>query len=486
MMPPLKNGFRAAIAVALITSCASAALRSLEATTASDTAPGPGEPEQGASEAGITAPTADETLAVVGGTLVPIDGPPIEDGVLLVQGGRIVAVGASADVAVPDGATVLDVTGKVVMPGLVDTHSHIGGAGAADSSGPLQPGVRVVDSLNVRDSAFRRALAGGITTVNIMPGSGHLSSGQTVYCKLRFGVSTPRTIDAITYRFPNGEVMGGLKMANGTNSIRDEGGSFPGTRGKSAFLVRELFIKAQEYGARMEAARREDGTLDPQKAPARDLHLDSLLDVMSGRRLVHHHTHRHDDVLTVLRLAEEFGFRVVLHHVSEAWMVADEIAAAGAPCSIIQIDSPGGKLEAINLVMRTGAVLEEAGVRTAYHTDDAITDSRLFLRSAAMGVRAGMSRAGALDSLTLAGAEMLDLQERVGSLTPGKDADFIVLSGDPLSVYTKVEQTWVEGEKVFDLTNPEDRLHAEGGYGAGADLTPYFCCYDHLLNGENQ
>ena len=167
-------------------------------------------------------------------------------------------------------------------------------------------------------------------------------------------------------------------------------------------------------------------------------------------------------------------------------MVADEIAAAGAPCSIIQIDSPGGKLEAINLVMRTGAVLEEAGVRTAYHTDDAITDSRLFLRSAAMGVRAGMSRAGALDSLTLAGAEMLDLQERVGSLTPGKDADFIVLSGDPLSVYTKVEQTWVEGEKVFDLTNPEDRLHAEGGYGAGADLTPYFCCYDHLLNGENQ
>ena len=480
MMPPFKNGLRAAIAVALISSCASAALRSLEASNASDS---PLDPDRADA---AEAPAADETLAVVGGTLVPIDGPPIEDGVLLVQGGRIAAVGASADVAVPEDATILDVTGKVVMPGLVDTHSHISGAGAADSSGPLQPGVRVVDSLNVRDSAFRRALAGGITTVNIMPGSGHLSSGQTVYCKLRFGASTPRTIDAITYRFPNGEVMGGLKMANGTNSIRDEGGSFPGTRGKSAFLVRELFIKAQEYGARMEAARREDGTLDPEKAPARDLHLDSLLDVMSGRRLVHHHTHRHDDVLTVLRLAEEFGFRVVLHHVSEAWMVADEIAAAGAPCSIIQIDSPGGKLEAINLVMKTGAVLEEAGVRTAYHTDDAITDSRLFLRSAAMGVRAGMSRAGALDSLTLAGAEMLDLQERVGSLAPGKDADFIVLSGDPLSVYTKVEQTWVEGEKVFDLTNPEDRLHAEGGYGAGADLTPYFCCYDHLLNGENQ
>ena len=474
----------------LVTACATAAPASNAAPdTASTPTDGPNpaaaSPLEGAAPDQEPGAAPDAPLAVVGATLLPIDAAPIEDGVLLVANGRITAVGPRGEVEVPAGATVLDLTGKVVMPGLVDTHSHIGGAGAADSSGPLQPGVRVVDSINVRDSAFRRALAGGITTVNIMPGSGHLSSGQTVYCKLRFGASTPRTIDAITYRFPDGEVMGGLKMANGTNSIRDEGGSFPGTRGKSAFLVRELFVKAQEYGAKLESARREDGSLDPEKAPARDLHLDALLDVMSGRRLVHHHTHRHDDVLTVLRLADEFGFRVVLHHVSEAWMVADEIAAAGAPCSIIQIDSPGGKLEAINLVMKTGAVLEQAGVRTAYHTDDAITDSRLFLRSAAMGVRAGMSREGALDAMTLAGAEMLDLADRVGSLTTGKDADFIVLSGDPLSVYTKIEQTWVEGERVFDLSNPEDRLHAEGGYGAGADLTPYFCCYDHLLNGEN-
>jgi imidazolonepropionase-like amidohydrolase len=486
MRSPLSRLLPGALVTLLVTACATAAPNST-ATPNSTAAlhPTVAPDSEGARSTQQPEAPAGAPLAVVGATLLPIDGAPIENGVLLVADGRITAVGPRGEVEIPDGAAVLDLTGKVVMPGLVDTHSHIGGAGAADSSGPLQPGVRVVDSINVRDSAFRRALAGGITTVNIMPGSGHLSSGQTVYCKLRFGASTPRTIDAITFRFPNGEVMGGLKMANGTNSIRDEGGSFPGTRGKSAFLVRELFVKAREYGAKMEAARREDGSLDPEKAPARDLHLDALLDVMSGRRLVHHHTHRHDDVLTVLRLAEEFGFRVVLHHVSEAWMVADEIAAAGAPCSIIQIDSPGGKLEAINLVMKTGAVLEAAGVRTAYHTDDAITDSRLFLRSAAMGVRAGMSREGALDAMTLAGAEMLDLADRVGSLTPGKDADFIVLSGDPLSVYTKIEQTWVEGERVFDLSNPEDRLHAEGGYGAGADLTPYFCCYDHLLNGDN-
>jgi imidazolonepropionase-like amidohydrolase len=181
--------------------------------------------------------------------------------------------------------------------------------------------------------------------------------------------------------------------------------------------------------------------------------------------------------MTVLRLSKEFGFRVVLHHVSEGWKVADEIAAAGAPCSIIIVDSPGGKLEAINLVYETGAILEKAGVLVAYHTDDWITDSRVFLRSPALGIRAGLSREAALASVTLAGAAMLDLDDRIGSLEPGKDADFIVLSGDPFSVYTKVLETWVEGEKVFDRSNPDDRLYAVGGYGAGHDQDElYLCC----------
>ncbi|HET6272018.1 MAG TPA: amidohydrolase family protein, partial [Bacteroidota bacterium] len=171
-----------------------------------------------------------------------------------------------------------------------------------------------------------------------------------------------------------------------------------------------------------------------------------------------------DDILTVLRLAKEFGFRVVLHHVSEGALVAKEIAEAKAPCSIIVIDSPGGKLEAINLAYETGAILEKAGVDVAFHTDDGITDSRLFLRSAAFAVRAGMTRPKALEGLTLAGARMLDLDKRVGSLAPGKDADFAILSSDPLSVYTHVEQTWVEGQKVWDRANPEDRKYAVGGF----------------------
>ncbi|MCK6476613.1 MAG: amidohydrolase family protein [Phycisphaerales bacterium] len=186
--------------------------------------------------------------------------------------------------------------------------------------------------------------------------------------------------------------------------------------------------------------------------------------------------------MTVLRLRDEFGFRVVLHHVSEAWKVADEIAEAQRKggvlgCSAILVDSPGGKLEAADLSMETGAELVRAGVTMAYHTDDWITDSRLFLRMAALGVRAGLPRDAALRAVTLAGAQLLDLQDRIGSLEPGKDADFIVLSGDPLSVYTKIEQTWVEGELVFDRNRPEDRLYQTGGYGAGHDQTPYFCCF---------
>jgi imidazolonepropionase-like amidohydrolase len=198
---------------------------------------------------------------------------------------------------------------------------------------------------------------------------------------------------------------------------------------------------------------------------------------MRGKRIVHHHTHRHDDIMTAIRISREFGFPVVLHHVSEGWKVAEEIAQAGVPCSMILVDSPGGKLEARYLLPETGRILEQAGVRTAFHTDDWITDSRIFFRMAAMAVRAGMSREKALEGLTLAGAEMIGLEKRIGSLAVGKDADFIVLNGDPLSVYTKVEQTWVEGQKVFDRADPDDRLYAVGGYGAGHDQEPYFCCF---------
>jgi imidazolonepropionase-like amidohydrolase len=432
---------------------------------------------------GASAAAQDRPTAFTGAKIIPIEGDEIENGTLLIAGGKITAVGPASDVNVPEGADKVDAAGKVIMPGLICTHSHIGGmragSGAADGSGPIQPGVRIMDAIDVHDAGFKRAVAGGLTTLNIMPGSGHLMSGQTIYVKLRLEDPKPRKIDDFFILDGDGKMMGGLKMANGTNSMRDP--PFPGSRGKSAFLVREQYLKAREYNDKVSRAGG-----DAAKLPPRDLHLEALVEAMQGKRMVHHHTHRHDDIMTVLRLSAEFGFPVVLHHVSDGWKVAEEIAAAKAPCSVIVIDSPGGKLEARYSRFETGAILEKAGVLVAFHTDDYITDSRVFRRSAALAVRAGMSRAGALKALTLAGAQMLGLEQRIGSLKAGKDADFCILQGDPLSVYCQTQQTWVDGRKVFDRANPQDRLYAVGGFGAGNPQTPYLCCYDEASGGGEQ
>ncbi|KAB2653570.1 MAG: amidohydrolase family protein, partial [Verrucomicrobia bacterium] len=371
----------------------------------------------------------EKPIAFVGGRILPIAGDPIEDGVLIIQGGTIKAIGPRASIPIPADAERREVGGKVLMPGLVDTHSHIGlnTGGVNERSGPINPEMRALDGVDVRDPSLQRARAGGITTVNIMPGSGTLIGGQTGYLKLRQG----RSVEDLTLRNRSGGTAGGLKMANGTNPQGDP--PFPGTRSKAAALVRERYIAAQAYQDKIARAKG-----DPEKLPARDLGLESLAEAMSGERVVHHHTHRHDDIVTVLRLRKEFGFRLVLQHVSEGYKVASEIAAAGVPCSVIVIDSPGGKLEARDMDWKTAGVLERAGVVVGFHTDDPVTDSRLFMRSAALAVRAGMSRSGALKALTQAGARMLDLEDRIGTLQPGKDADLLVLSGDPLSVYTHV------------------------------------------------
>ncbi len=393
-----------------------------------------------------------------GARIMPISGPVIDNGVLVVQRGKITAVGSAASVRVPGNAVVHDVAGKVIMPGLVDTHSHIGGGDGGDGSAALHPDVRILDALDARNASIQKAQAGGITTANVMPGSGLLMSGQTAYVKLRDG----QTIYDLLYcNDVLREVCGGMKMANGTNPRGAQ--PRPGTRAKAAAMARAKFIKAQEYREKVRSAGR-----DASKLPTRDLEMEALAEVLDGKRIVHFHTHRHDDIMTAIRLQQEFGFKLVLQHATESWKIAREIAAAKIPASIIVIDAPGGKLEAVGLDFKTGGVLEKAGVLVGFHTDDGITDSRFFLRSAALAVRAGMSRDAALAAMTINNARMLELDNRIGSLEAGKDADFIVLSGDPLSVYTRVEQTWVEGQKVFDLSNPQDREYAVGAYGVNS------------------
>ncbi len=402
-------------------------------------------------------PALSQTVAFEGATIYPVSSAPISDGVLVIRDRKISAVGASGSVNIPRNATRVDVSGKVIIPGMVDTHSHVGSVQGGDGSAALHPDVRVLDAVNVMNDNLWRARSGGITTVNVMSGSGHLMSGQTVYLKLRLG----KTIDDLMFcSDPLTEICGGMKMANGTNSIRGNG-KFPGTRARSASMARELFTKAVNYKKKIDAGKDVD----------RDLKMEALIQIMEGERIVHFHTHRHDDILTALRIGEEFGFTPVLHHVSEGWKVANEVAAAGAPASVIFIDSPGGKLEAKELLAKTGKIMSEAGVDVAFHTDDYITDSRLFLRNGAMAARAGMDQAKALEALTLAGARMIGMEDRLGSLEEGKDADLVILSGDPFSVYTRVEQTWIEGEQIFDLANPEHKKFANGGYKVYKDMS---------------
>jgi imidazolonepropionase-like amidohydrolase len=408
----------------------------------------------------------ENVLVVQGARILPITAPPIAQGVMVIKGGKIVAVGEAGKVPIPAGARVQDATGKVIMPGIVDSHSHIGIDGnptvsdsqdANEGSGPIQPGLRALDAIDPADPNIRMATSGGITTANIMPGSGNVMGGQTAYVKLRGSTMEQMLIPG---------TLGGMKMANGTNPKGyGSKGQAPMTRMEEAALARGIYVKAQQYKQKWDAYAKAVAAKDKNaKEPDHDLGLDAVVQVLDGKRIVHNHTHRADDVMTVLRLADEFHYRVVVHHGTESCEVADELAKRHIGVSFTMIDSPGGKPETINFSITCPARLEKAGVKVAFNTDDPITNSRLLLRSAALGVRGGMSEDAALKGLTIYPAEMLDLQSRVGSLEVGKDADFIVLSGAPLSVYTHVIETWIEGENVFDRNNPADLRYATGGF----------------------
>lgn len=389
-----------------------------------------------------------DTIAITNAHLLPITSPPIEGGTIILKNGKIHAIGK--DIAIPSDAKIIDAAGRVIMPGIVDTHSHLGASGDTNErSKKINPEMRLLDSFNPADPTINVALAGGITTANVMPGSGNLIGGQTIYIKLKG--------DTVDEMLVPGSI-GGMKFANGTNP---KGEKAPNTRMASAAMTREALYKGKTYLDKKNAAAKSR-KID---APEFNIGDEAMAEILEGKRILHYHTHRMDDIATVLRLKEEFGFRLVIQHGTESYKLADMIAGMDdVYVSLILIDSHGGKHETMELRIDAAAKLEEAGVKLALHSDDGVIDSRFLIRTAGLAMRGGLSRDGALKALTIHGAHMLDLADRIGSLEVGKDADLAVFDGDPLSVYSNVQETWINGEKVYDRSNPKHRLFATGGY----------------------
>ena len=409
----------------------------------------------------------DAPVVYRGARIHTASGPVIERGVMIVLKGKILDVGAEGAIKIPANAKVHDMTGKVIIPGLVDTHSHIGIFGRLGASGdgnemtgPVQPGLRAIDAINPNDPGIRMALAGGVTTANIMPGSGNAIGGQTLYVRLKGTI-----VEAM--RIMAGRVLGGIKFANGENPKGAYGGKnqAPGTRMKIAALQRDQLTKAQAYKRQWDTFNKAKADGKSATPPERDINLDPLVEVLEKKRTVHFHCHRADDIMTAVRLSEEFGFELVLQHCTEGYLVAEELAKRGIWVSLTLVDSPGGKPEVMGLLEENAAILTKAGVKVAINTDDSVTESRFFLRTGAIALRGGLTEDAALKTLTLHGAQMLHLDERIGSLDKGKDADFVVLSGAPFSVYTQVLETYIEGERVFDRSQHEDWTYQAGGFG---------------------
>ncbi len=393
--------------------------------------------------AGLTgAPAAASDLAIVHATVLPIEGPPIEDGTVLVRDGRIEAVGPS--LAVPDGTPmVVDATGKWLMPGIIDLHSHMGVYPWPDASGhsdgnemihPVTPHVRAEDAVRVADPAFSRARAGGVTSVLVLPGSGNLMGGEAVALKLR----PVRTLEEL--RFAGAPRA--VKMACGENPKRvykeDEYG--PMTRMGNIAWMRATFQSALDY----RIARAQSAT-----PVAKDAEKEVLLDILDGDVRVHVHCYRHDDIEAVLRVMDEFGVKVTaFHHATEAYKVRDLLAAHGAGVATWP-DWWGFKLEAYDAIPENVALVHEAGVVVAVHSDSPNTVQRLYIE-AAKTVAAGMPEDAALAAITLFPARLMGVDDRVGSIVPGKEADLALFSRHPLDGTTLVEKTWIDGALVFN------------------------------------
>jgi imidazolonepropionase-like amidohydrolase len=388
----------------------------------------------------VTVAGTGRRLAIVGGRVIPVAGAPFEDGVVLIADGRIEAAGR--DVRVPDGVERVDAAGKVVLPGLVDAHVHLGvheegdgwaGQDTNELTDPVTPHVRALDAINPADLGFADAVAGGVLTVNVNPGSGNPIGGQTAAVR-----SAGRSVDEMVLRAPSG-----MKSALGENPKRvyGERKQFPSTRLGTAAAIRDALVKTANYLAK----RDHDG----DEPAERDLRWEALGLVLTGEIPWRQHCHRADDIATAMRLADEFGYRLVIDHGTEAVLLADRLAERGIPVLIGPLLTSRSKVELRNRSLANPARLAAAGVELGIITDHPVVPVHLLHVQAALAVREGLDPAAALRAVTLTPARVLGLEDRLGSLEPGKHATLCVWSGDPLDARSRVESAWIEGRQVY-------------------------------------
>ncbi len=387
-------------------------------------------------------PKGNGRIFLYGATLLTVANGRIENGALLIEGGKIRAVGA--DVTAPDDAERLDAGGLVVTPGLVDAHCHIGSAPEGfpmdtedtnDMVDPVAPQLRILDAIYPDDTAFGDALAGGVTCVQTLPGSGNVIGGQGVVIKTK-----PDVTERMIVREPSS-----LKGALGENPVRvySAKNKLPNTRMGSAFLMRDAFIRARNYRAKKDAARAKSEPFDI------DLGMETLVSTLDRNLVFHVHCHRSDDIQTAVRVAEEFGLRFTIEHCTEGHLIAPWLAEKGVRAAIGPTLTNKSKVELRNKTWETPRVLWEAGVHFCIITDHPVVPIEHLSVCASLASRAGLPPEEALKAVTIYAAEHIGLEKRIGSLEPGKDADIALWDGDPLDSRSSVVHTFVNGECVF-------------------------------------